>query len=33
VDNRGLAPGVFTLILSDGYKITGSLLTGTIVIH
>jgi Right handed beta helix region len=33
VDNRGLAPGVFTLILSDGYKITGSVLTGTIVIH
>jgi hypothetical protein len=33
VDNRGLAPGVFTLILSDGYKITGSLMTGTIAIQ
>lgn len=33
VDNRGLAPGAFTLILSDGYKITGSFLTGTLVIQ
>ena len=33
VDNGGLAPGVFTLILSDGYKITGSLLSGTMVIQ
>jgi hypothetical protein len=33
VDNGVLAPGVVTLILSDGYKITGNLLTGTIAIQ
>jgi len=33
VDNGNLAPGVFTLILTDGYSITGSLVNGSIVIE
>jgi len=33
VDNGNLAPGVFTLVLTDGYSITGSLTSGTIVIQ
>jgi hypothetical protein len=33
VDNGDLAPGVFTLILTDGYSTTGSLTSGTIVIR
>jgi hypothetical protein len=32
VDNGNLAPGVFTLVLTDGYSITGSLTNGAIVI-
>jgi hypothetical protein len=32
MDNGGLAPGVFTLILTDAYRITGSMPTGSIVI-
>lgn len=33
VDNGDLVPGVFTLILTDGYSTTGSLISGTIVIR
>ena len=33
VDNGNLAPGVFTLILTDGYSVTGSLVNGRIVIE
>jgi hypothetical protein len=33
VDNGNLAPGVFTLILTDGYAFTGDLTSGTIAIH
>jgi hypothetical protein len=33
VDNGNLAPGVFTLVLTDGYSITGSLTNGAIVIQ
>src|SRR3989441_11500426 len=33
VDNGNLAPGVFTLILTDGYSITGSLVNGSSVIE
>ena len=33
VDNGDLAPGVFTLVLTDGYSITGSLTNGAIVIQ
>src|SRR5437773_7242719 len=33
VDNGDLAPGVFTLALTDGYSITGSLTNGAIVIQ
>ena len=33
VDNGSLAPGVFTLILTDGYSITGSLVNGRILIE
>ena len=33
VDNGNLAPGVFTLILTDGYSVTGSLVNGSIVIE
>jgi hypothetical protein len=29
VDN-GLLPGVFSLVLSDGYAVTGTLLSGSI---
>jgi hypothetical protein len=33
VDNQGLAPGVFTLILTDGYVITGNVISGGIVLQ
>jgi hypothetical protein len=33
VDNGNLAPGAFTLTLSDGYSISGSLTSGAIVIR
>ena len=33
VDNGNLAPGVFTLTLTDGYAFTGDLTSGTIAIH
>src|SRR6266480_85228 len=33
VDNGDLAPGVFTLVLTDGYSITGSLTNGAILIR
>ena len=33
VDNGSLAPGVFTLILTDGYVVTGTLESGGIVIE
>ena len=33
VDYGELAPGVFTLVLSDGYTTTGNLTNGTIVIQ
>ena len=33
VDNQGLAPAVFTLILTDGYSITGSVTSGTVVVQ
>lgn len=33
VDNGDLGPGLFTLILTDGYSITGSLTSGSIVIQ
>jgi hypothetical protein len=33
VDNGNLAPGVFTLILTDGYAFTGDLTSGTIAIY
>src|SRR5437879_2862431 len=33
VDNGSLVPGVFSLILTDGYSVTGSLVNGSIVIQ
>jgi len=33
VDNQGLAPAVFTLVLTDGYSITGTVTSGTVVIQ
>lgn len=33
VDNQGLAPAVFTLILTDGYVITGNVINGTVVVQ
>ncbi len=33
VDNQGLAPAVYTLILTDGYVITGNVITGGIVLQ
>ena len=33
VDNGDLAPGIFTLLLTDGYSFTGNLINGTIVIQ
>jgi hypothetical protein len=33
VDNQGLAPAVFTLILTDGYSITGSVTSGTVLVQ
>ncbi len=33
VDNGDLAPGTFTLILTDGYSLLGKLTNGTIVIQ
>ena len=33
VDNQGLAPAVFTLILTDGYVITGKVISGSIVLQ
>jgi hypothetical protein len=33
VDNQGLAPAVFTLILTDGYFITGNVISGSIVLQ
>jgi hypothetical protein len=33
VDNGDLAPGVFSLILTDGYAVTGNLTSGSIVIQ
>jgi hypothetical protein len=33
VDNQGLAPAVFTLILTDGYSITGNVTSGSIVVQ
>ena len=33
VDHGNLAPGVFTLVLSDGYSVTGNLINGSIVIQ
>jgi hypothetical protein len=33
VDNGDVGPGVFTLTLSDGYSISGSLASGAIVIR
>jgi hypothetical protein len=33
VDNQGLAPSVYTLILSDGYVITGNVISGSIVLQ
>jgi hypothetical protein len=33
VDHGGLAPGLFTLILTDGYSVTGSLVDGTLGIE
>ena len=33
VDNGSLAPGVFTLILTDGYRIAGAVTSGGIVIQ
>jgi hypothetical protein len=33
VDNQGLAPAVFTLILTDGYIITGNVTSGSILLQ
>jgi hypothetical protein len=33
VDNQGLAPGVYTLILTDGYVFTGNVVSGSIVLQ
>lgn len=33
VDNQGLAPAVYTLILTDGYVITGNAISGSIVLQ
>jgi hypothetical protein len=33
VDNGNLAPGIFTLVLTDGYGFTGNLINGAIVIQ
>ncbi len=33
VANQGLAPAVFTLILTDGYVITGNVISGSIVLQ
>jgi hypothetical protein len=33
VDNQGLAPALFTLILTDGYSITGPVTSGTVVVQ
>ena len=33
VDRGSLAPGVFTLVLTDGYSITGGLVSGLIVVE
>jgi hypothetical protein len=33
VDNQGLAPAVYTLILTDGYVITGNVTSGSIVVQ
>lgn len=33
VDNQGLAPAVYTLILTDGYVITGNVINGSIVLQ
>jgi hypothetical protein len=33
VDNGGVSPGVFTLILTDGYSVTGSLVNGSLQIY
>jgi hypothetical protein len=30
VDNNGAVPGVFTLTLTDGYAVTGSLVDGAL---
>jgi hypothetical protein len=33
VDNQGLAPAVYTLILTDGYVITGNVISGGIALQ
>lgn len=33
VDNQGLAPAVYTLILTDGYVITGNVISRTVVVQ
>ena len=33
VDNQGLAPALYTLILTDGYVITGTVVTGGIALQ
>ena len=33
VDGGSLVPGVFTLILADGYRTTGQLAAGSLMIH
>ena len=33
VDHGNLAPGVFMLVLSDGYSVAGSLLNGSLVLR
>ena len=33
VDNQGLARAVYTLILTDGYVITGNVISGTVVVQ
>lgn len=33
VDNQGLAPGVFTLILTDGYILTGNVISGGVALQ
>ena len=33
IDNGALAPAVFSLILTDGYSITGSLTSGSISVQ